>query len=78
MKRDHGNNVIMFIDLHGHSVKKNVFIYGPEYPIFELNYFKCRLLPKILNDMTEMFRFYSCIFTISYGKRNTARAILFN
>lgn len=25
--------VAMFIDMHGHSVKKNVFIYGPEYPI---------------------------------------------
>ena len=48
-KKTFGNNLIMFLDLHGHSVKKNIFAYGPEYPIFDINYFKCRLLPKLFS-----------------------------
>lgn len=68
----------MFMDLHGHSLKKNIFAYGPEFPIFDINYYKCRILPKILTDLNKMFRFYSCIFKITPEKRNTARAILFN
>jgi cytosolic carboxypeptidase protein 2/3 len=26
-----GDNLQFFIDLHGHSTKKNIFSYGPEY-----------------------------------------------
>ena len=28
-KSVYGNNLVMFLDFHGHSVKKNVFMYGP-------------------------------------------------
>jgi len=76
-KKVFGNNFLMYLDLHGHSVKKNVFAYGPEYPIYDLNYIKCRLLPKLISQCTDMFRFYSCIFKISPGKKNTSRAIFF-
>lgn len=31
LKQEWKNRLIMFFDLHGHSVKKNVFLYGPEY-----------------------------------------------
>ncbi len=68
----------MFLDLHGHSVKKNVFAYGPEYPLYDINYYKCRILPKILADNTELFRYFSCIFRISPGKKTTARAVIQN
>jgi murein tripeptide amidase MpaA len=33
MKKLHGRDLLMFLDLHGHSVKKNVFMYGPEFSI---------------------------------------------
>lgn len=29
LKAEFKNRFIMFLDMHGHSVKKNVFIYGP-------------------------------------------------
>ena len=29
----------MYLDLHGHSVKKNVFAYGPEYPMHDVSLF---------------------------------------
>lgn len=28
-KQIFGDNLLMFLDFHGHSVKKNVFMYGP-------------------------------------------------
>ena len=29
LKNQYKNRLIFFFDLHGHSVKKNVFLYGP-------------------------------------------------
>ena len=65
------------MDLHGHSVKKNAFAYGPEYPIFDINYYKSKIYPKMLSKNTEMFRYYSCSFKITQEKRNTARALIY-
>jgi predicted deacylase len=28
-KQTYGKNLLFFLDFHGHSIKKNVFIYGP-------------------------------------------------
>ena len=65
----------MFLDFHGHSVKKNVFMYGPEFPIIQRQYYECRVFPKLLGNATSMFRYYSCSFKISESKRKTARAV---
>jgi murein tripeptide amidase MpaA len=29
LKDEYRNRLIVFLDFHGHSVKKNVFVYGP-------------------------------------------------
>jgi hypothetical protein len=55
----------MYIDFHGHSRKKNTFLYGPNYPITHINYYKCRILPKLIERYDPRFRFYSCSFVIS-------------
>lgn len=34
LKSEFKGRLVMFLDLHGHSVKKNVFLYGPEYDIW--------------------------------------------
>ena len=44
--------VFAFIDMHGHSIKKNVFLYGPDYPVWDTNYLKCRILSKLLDEKT--------------------------
>ena len=75
-KREFQNNLLLFLDFHGHSIKKNVFMYGPEFPISEKNYYESKIFPKLLGRNTEMFRYYSCIFRISTFKETTARAIL--
>ena len=33
LKKEHKQRFTIYLDLHGHSVKKNVFFYGPDYNI---------------------------------------------
>ncbi len=42
------NNLMMFLDFHGHSTKKNVFAYGPEFPIMDKFYYESRIFAKLL------------------------------
>lgn len=65
-----------FIDIHGHSRKKSIFMYGPYYPLHNERYLKMRVLPQLLSERTEMFRFYSCKFRIQKSKLTAARVVL--
>jgi hypothetical protein len=78
VKSEFKSRFIFFLDFHGHSIKKNVFLYGPEYDIWENNYYRTRIFPKLLGSHTEMFRYYSCLFRIADFKRTTARAVILN
>ena len=69
--------ITSFIDIHGHSRKKSTFMYGPHYPLHSDRYLKRRVLPKLFDEKTQMFRFYSCKFRIEKSKLKTARVILF-
>jgi murein tripeptide amidase MpaA len=44
------NEIMAFIDMHGHSRKKNVFMYGPQFPIHDNRYLKMRVLPKLMSE----------------------------
>lgn len=44
------NEVFAYIDMHGHSRKKNVFIYGPYFPLHTNKYFRMRILPKLVSE----------------------------
>lgn len=57
-----------YIDLHGHSIKKNSFLYGPEHELNSNKYNECRILARCLSNLTSMFRYYSCIWRISTSK----------
>ena len=46
------SDILAFIDMHGHSRKKNVFMYGPEYPIHDNRYLQMRILPKLMSEQT--------------------------
>lgn len=52
-------------------------MYGPHFPLHNEKYFKSKVLPKLLDDRTQMFRFYSCKFRIERSKLKTARVVLF-
>lgn len=62
--------------MHGHSRKKNVFLYGPYYPLHHDRYFKMRVLPKLLSEETSKFRYFSCNFKIERSKEKAARIVL--
>jgi hypothetical protein len=62
--------------MHGHSRKKNVFVYGPYYPLHHERYLKMRILPKLLSEETNKFRFFSCKFRIERSKEKAARIVL--
>jgi hypothetical protein len=69
--------IYLYLDFHGHSSKKNAFSYGPAYKISDTEYYKAKLLPKLTSLKTPMFRYYSCIFRIAEGKKDTARSVFF-
>lgn len=52
-------------------------MYGPHYPLHNERYFKSKVLPKLIDERTQMFRFYSCKFRIEKSKVKTARVVMF-
>lgn len=53
------DKILAFIDVHSHSNRKSIFMYGPYYPLHSSNYMKIRVIPKLMSERTAMFRFYS-------------------
>ena len=51
-------------------------MYGPHFPLHSERYLRVRLIPKLLDDENEMFRYYSCKFKFEKGKMRTARIVL--
>lgn len=66
----------LYIDLHGHSRKKNVFMYGNS----SNNPFEAtvsRLFPYILSKLCDFFSFESSRFSMNKSKESTARIAMF-
>jgi len=68
----------MFVDMHGHFSKKGSFIYGPHFPMHNSMYFKSKIIPRLIGERTDMFRFYSSKFRVSKNKKKAARAVMHN
>lgn len=71
-------DIEMFLDFHGHSRKKNMFMFGPNYNITQPEYYKSRIMPKFLAQFTSIFRYYGCVYSIPPSKICTARAVMLN
>ena len=71
------DKIFAYIDIQGHWKKKCTYLYGPEFPLHDQNYFKVRVLPKILDSLCEHFRFHSCAFHVNKHNERTARVVLF-
>uniref|UniRef100_A0A674ADR2 Cytosolic carboxypeptidase 1 n=1 Tax=Salmo trutta TaxID=8032 RepID=A0A674ADR2_SALTR len=79
---------LVFCDYHGHSRKKNVFMYGCSLKetVWETNISatSCELhedlgyrtLPKILSQMAPAFSMASCSFVVERSKEATARVVV--
>lgn len=70
------SRVLGYVDLHGHSKRKGAFMYGPYFPLHNENYFKVRIIPKLLSELTPIFRFYSCQFRFENYKKGSARIVM--
>ena len=67
--------MVLFCDLHGHSRKNNVFMYGCN----RTNDPKaCRIFPYMLSKLNPYFSYESSKFGVSKDKTSTARVALFN
>lgn len=70
------HRIACYIDLHGHSKRKGAFMYGPYYPLHEEKYFKIRVIPKLMGELTTIFRYYSCQFRFEDYKKGSARWVM--
>lgn len=80
---------LVFCDYHGHSRKKNVFMYGcsVKETVWQSNIssatssalqedFGYRTLPKILSQIAPAFSMGSCSFVVERSKESTARVVV--
>lgn len=66
----------LFLDFHGHSSKKNIFTYGPDYGIDHRYFLTSRLFSKLVSKSCKPFRYYACQFRIPNYKKTTGRSIM--
>jgi hypothetical protein len=70
--------ILLYCDLHGHSRKRNSFIYGCNRAAnggFN-SWTKVRLLPRILARNSHVFDINSCKFKVEKSKMGTARVVV--
>lgn len=53
-----------------------MFFFGPNYNITQPEYYKARIIPKHLAQLTSIFRYYGCDYNIPISKQSTARAVM--
>eukprot|EP00105_Crassostrea_gigas_P021414 XP_011440536.1 PREDICTED: uncharacterized protein LOC105337506 isoform X3 [Crassostrea gigas] len=71
--------IIVYCDLHGHSRKQNVFIYGCENRHNPEKRLKERVFPLMLNkNAPDKFKFESCKFKVQKSKEGTGRIVMWN
>eukprot|EP00698_Gefionella_okellyi_P012506 TRINITY_DN3376_c0_g1_i1.p1 TRINITY_DN3376_c0_g1~~TRINITY_DN3376_c0_g1_i1.p1 ORF type:complete len:976 (-),score=156.11 TRINITY_DN3376_c0_g1_i1:4-2508(-) len=68
-------DVLMFCDLHGHSRKKNIFIYGCDNKENDSLRLKERVFPRMLWKNSQCFAFADCNFRVQKAKESTARVV---
>lgn len=66
-------DVILYIDIHGHSRKKNVFMYGNS----EMPSIREKIFPRLLSKSSDCFSFDDCCFKIQKSKESTARVVAY-
>ncbi|KAL3668215.1 hypothetical protein V7S43_007076 [Phytophthora oleae] len=77
--------VSLYCDLHGHSRKKNIFLYGcrPFNPGSRIEAARVRLFPHILCKTSDcarggFFSFGDCTFSVSASKKGAGRVVVWN
>ncbi|KAI1895936.1 hypothetical protein AGOR_G00111900 [Albula goreensis] len=69
--------VLMYCDLHGHSRKNNVFMYGCEHHGNAAARFHERVYPLMMSkNVGDKFSYTSCKFRVQKGKEGTGRVVM--
>jgi hypothetical protein len=63
----------MFLDIHGHSQNKNLFMFGCSNNNYPEHVMKERIFPLIMHQNIESFYFDSCKFDVDEKKMSTGR-----
>jgi len=74
LKQKENREIALVCDLHGHSARHNVFMYGCN---LTENTKACKLFPFILSRVNPIFNFSYCNFKMQKSKKGTARINLF-
>lgn len=53
-------------------------MYGPELARDNIFYYSSKLIPLLLEQSSEKFKYLSCGFRITDNKKTTARAVFYN
>lgn len=72
--------VILYCDFHGHSRKKNIFMYGctkSKKGSSVQSKLSTRVFPRILWKISQNFSYNDCSFAIQKSKESTARVVVF-
>lgn len=68
--------VVMFCDLHGHSRKKNIFMYGCDQAENSAHRLKERIFPRLLAKNSDIFSFADCNFKVQKSKDGCGRVVV--
>mmetsp|Transcript_13587 Transcript_13587/g.20576 ORF Transcript_13587/g.20576 Transcript_13587/m.20576 type:complete len:732 (-) Transcript_13587:52-2247(-) len=68
-------HIVLFCDLHGHSRKKNIFMYGCNR--VGRQRLSTRIFPRILWKIAQYFSYQDCSFGISKSKESCGRVVVF-
>lgn len=75
------HHLFFFCDIHGHSTKKDAFLYGCKTKLTTKNEQKeniyIRLIPLILAKKNRLFNYDNCQFNLNKIKESTARIVIF-
>jgi len=74
------HQVAFFCDFHGHSCKRNVFMYGCSKPATTFDYRKAnvsaKILPLVLSSANKLVSWADCHFRMDKSKEATARSVV--
>ena len=66
--------IFLTVDLHAHSKKKGIFMYGSQN---RNNPYLCRQIPFLLWKNISEFNYYQCNFAMRMGREGTSRLFLY-
>jgi hypothetical protein len=73
-KLQEDRDIFLFCDIHGHSRKKNVFMYGNSGKLNDR--LKEKIFPCLLDKNCDIFNFPDCNFAVQKAKESTARVVI--